>query len=79
MNWTAIIVAAITAIPATLGGYWAYGARKHSRNADHAVNNVGPDVPPLVERVGVMEPKVDYLVEAVGEIARVVGVKLPKP
>lgn len=74
---TAIIVALIAAVPATLGGYWAYGAKKHSRNTDHAVNNVPEGVPPLVARVGAMEPKVDYLVDAVTEIARVVGVRLP--
>lgn len=79
MDWTAVTVALIAAVPATLGGYWAYGAKKHSRNADHAVNNVPEGVPPLVQRVGEMEPKVDYLVDAVGQIARVVGVKIDPP
>lgn len=76
---TAVLVAAIAAVPTTLAAYWAYGAKKHSKNADHAVNNVPEGVPPLVERVGTLEPKVDYLVDAVSKIARVVGVKIESP
>lgn len=79
MDWTAVTVALIAAVPATLGGWWAYGARKHARNTDNAVNHVPDGTPPLVTRVGQMEPKVDYLVAGVTEIARVVGVKLPPP
>lgn len=75
---TAVLVACIAAGATILTAYWSYGAKKHSKNADHAVNNVPEGVPPLVARVGEIEPKVDYLVEAVTQIARVVGVKLPE-
>lgn len=51
----------------------------HSRNTDHAVNNVPKGTPPLVHRVAVVEKRTERMDQTLCKVARHVGVEPVEP
>ena len=69
-----IIVAVIAAVTTMFGLL-----RREIKHIGRSVNGVGPEEPPLIQQVRDLRAHQRWQVEAVKELARVLGVKIPPP
>jgi len=54
-SMVAIILGAMTLIGTVITAYLSHGAKREAAGANAAVNNVGPGVAPIAERVSAIE------------------------